>query len=194
MNRTALLVTSAAMLAFGSYPAMAQQKGKMAAIDSGQAVQKFQDICVAHYLDKTALLAKLQADPNVWVLYQYRRPSDITGGMYLESKQGEISYVSLPNKPPELNDPACHFTFVAKKNASHQALVTLVTERLGLSAGQDTSSQKNGPQMRWDYQRVDGTLVRIFVSSGVKANGRVVSRLSISRHRTPPPTPTGQTL
>ena len=193
MNRTTLLFSAVALIFSNNGAAIAQQKTKMGAIGASEAMQKFRDICVTHYLDKEALLAKLQADSVRWVLYEKRRPSDITGGLYLESKRGEIGYISLPNQRPALNDPACHFSFVSDRNTTHQSLVTLATKELGLYGGRDTTS-KTGLQMRWDYQNIDGTLVRIFVSSGVKANGRVVSRLSISRHRTLPPKPAGQII
>lgn len=191
MKNRALILTSIATAVLSSASASAQQKHKMEAISESEAVQNFRDICVAHYLDRKSLLDRLQADVDTWTLHTERRPSDLTGGLYLESKRGEIGYVNLPNDRVTNNDPACHFSFISNKKATHQSLVNLATKELGLIGGRDTTS-KNSKQVRWDYQNINGTPVRIFVSSGIKANGRVVSRLSISRHRTPPPKPAGQ--
>ena len=193
MKKMALLFISMTLVAASSTRVTAQQKGTMGAIGANEAIHKFREFCVAHYLRKEDLLAKLRADTDTWTLYTVRRPSDLNGAIYLESQRGEIGYVDLPNQRPTINDPACHFSFISEKKSTHQSLVTLVSKELGLSSGRDTTS-KNSKQMRWDYQNIDGTPVRIFVSSGIKANGRIVSRLSISRHRTPPPKPAGQII
>lgn len=193
MKKRALILIGIAIAVVSSGSVTAQQKRKMGAISENEAVQNFRDICMAHYLDRKSLLDRLQADLDTWTMYTERRPSDLTGGLYLESQRGEIGYVNLPNQRVTNNDPACHFSFITEKKATHQSLVNLATNELGLTGGRDTTS-KNNKQVRWDYQNINGTLVRIFVSSGIKANGRVVSRLSISRHRTPPPKPVGQTL
>jgi hypothetical protein len=165
----------------------------MEATSAQQALARFSDICVANYLDKDALVATLQADKERWSLHTTRRPHDVGGGIYLESRSGETGYVSQPNQRTSYNDPACHFTFIADNKATHKALISLAISKFALREGRDTTS-KNSRQMRWDYQAVGAAPARIFVTSNLKANGRTVSRLSISRHRIPKPASLGQTI
>ena len=187
MSRKTIFCAGLALTASIGGTVAAEQQIRMEATSDVEALRSFQEICVAHFLEKKALFAKLRSDPGKWILHTKRRPSDVYGGVYFESKNGEVGHVSTPKLPRVINDPACHFTFISDNQTNHQSLVKLTIRELSLIGGKDTSS-KNAKQVRWDFQNVNGGLVRIFVSSGLKANGREVSRLSISKHRVPPVT------
>lgn len=165
---------------------------QMMPIDNQKAVALFDEICVKNYLDKSMLAAKMISDDEPWMLHRQKRTSDVTGMVYFESRQGEIGYINYPKQRPAINDPACHFTFIADQTASHKNLVALASATLMLRNGKDMTSNKSR-QMRWDYQDIGGAPARIFVTTGLKANGRTVSRLSISKHRTPEQAQNGQT-
>ena len=186
------LAVSGAILFFASN-LQAEDKIRMEATTDQEALSRFADICVASYLDKEALLAKLHTDKEKWLLHTTKRPHDIRGGIYLESKHGEIGHVSQHEQSPSNNDPACHFTFITDKKSSHNKLVSLVKTRFGLSEGKDTTS-KIAKQVRWDFQNVGAAPARFYVTIGLKANGRTVSRFSISRHRTPKPAAVGNEI
>jgi hypothetical protein len=160
-------------------------ESKMQPISAELALQKFDELCVSHYLDRSALLERLVKDTVSWKAHKKLRSSDVRGGVYFESSVGELGHVIQTNISPMTNDPACHFTFVRDQTVTHKSLVIAATERFGLKDGGDTSSRIDGGQMRWDFQNVGPVPARIFVTSDTKANGRIVSRLSISRHRTP---------
>jgi hypothetical protein len=171
-------------MAAGAHAADAQKTDlKMQPINAETALQKFDDICVANYLQRSTVLEKLSKDSVKWTAHKKRRRDDLGGGVYFESSVGEIGHVIQPILPPTANDPGCHFTFVKDQSVSHKSLVAAATDRFALQNGRDDSSRGDGGQMRWDFQKVGPAPARIFVTSDIKANGRTVSRLSISRHR-----------
>jgi hypothetical protein len=168
------------ILAF-AVPSLAA-KWSMTPLAGNEAIAEFRRICVDNFLDENALSTELASEESRWVELKPLPKGYIRSGRYWRSSTGEVGYVSVPGYPKDINDPACHFTFVRNTRDTHGSLIALAVKYLKLGVGRDTGKSKID-QRRWDFENVGGVKARIFVTSNLKSDGLIVSRFSISKHR-----------
>ena len=180
MGHSKFWLLSAMVLAFAE-PSLAA-KWSMTPLAGNEAIAEFKRICVNNFLDEKALSTELSSEKNRWVSLTPLPKGYISSGHYWRSSTGEVGYVSVPSYPKEINDPACHFTFVRNSKDTQASLTALAIKYLKLGTGRDPGKTKV-EQRRWDFEDVGGVKARIFVTSNIKLDGLIVSRFSISKHR-----------
>ena len=180
MRHSKFWLLPAMILAF-AVPSLAA-KWNMTPLAGNEAIAEFKRICVNNFLDEKALSTELASEKNRWVSLTRLPKGYISSGQYWRSSTGEVGYVSVPSYPKEINDPACHFTFVRNSKDTQASLTALAIKYLKLGVGRDPGKTKV-QQRRWDFEDVGGVKARIFVTSNIKLDGLIVSRFSISKHR-----------
>ena len=150
-----------------------------------QAIATWKRLCVDPLPARQGFIDAFNIDQRNgagWV--KVARPGpELALGHYWRSPLGMLTYVSEPQLPGFINDPACHYTFAVEPGYTHEAGVAALRQALDIDAGKATGSRRKPPQTQWEVDWKPGIHVRIFLSADDKAFGVPGTRLSISVQR-----------
>jgi hypothetical protein len=150
-----------------------------------QAIAVWKRLCVDPLPAKQGFIDAFNFDQRngvKWVKVNPPGPG-LTLGHYWRSPLGTLSYVSEPELPEFVNDPACHYTFAVEPGYTHEAGVVALRQAFGIDTGKTTGSRRKPPQTQWEVDWKPGMHVRIFLSADDEQFGVPGARLSISVQR-----------